>query len=223
MDTFFQDWTKIIQDADTLYKIKRTRNGTTRYSYGDKFVKAKDVPKDIKNRLEYKLHGWSSGYIEKLTDDEILNLNQEICERVEQNAYSFESYESSVQYYKNNVRIPKRCIPPWIFEKLRPRTSAWDDAFKEYTNKMNDWKERQKANEETYREYVNERKAEEGMPKDYNISIYLNARNLLNFNGIVDRKTWKKWMLINHPDKTKDVDIELVQLINGPIDLVYPV
>ena len=218
-DLYNNDQTKFVKDDRSDYTIKRTCGGTTRYFKNDKFVKQKDVPKEIRHRLEFLLHGWSSLYASTLDDRSLLELVN--SSKTTDSDYSYKDFGTSIQYYKDGVRIPKRCIPPWVFENMRDSTREWSYNFWKYAGCSRKHYSYSEFPDETQK--PKEEPKEE--PKDYksfNISVYFEARSFLNEQGITDRKSWKKWMLKNHPDKNPDFDIELVQLVNGAIDLVYP-
>lgn len=212
------DQTELVRDDESNYSIKRTRNGITRYYLDNVFVKIADVPDDVKNRLEFILHGWSDKYAQSLPSDRVATLC--LSHPTNTREYSYHDVGTCVQYYRNGVRVPKRCIPPWEFQGMRDLAAEWRERFRAYSSSRNTRPEPEKTRDETESEKT---KDEPRPPKmDQNVSTYVNARKLLESVGITDQKTWKAWLLKNHPDKNPAVDLDLVQLVNGAIDLVCP-
>lgn len=221
------EWSNEVRRRRSRWSIKRTQGGTTRYYYQEKLVKSSQVPTRVRDRLEFYLHGWSP-YAQSLTSTNLIQ-HQETLKKT-QTEYRFKDYgipvgakRRTIQYYRGKFRVPKRCVPPWEYERMRERfrkaREQYQEKHKSFPGEESSESSRKQEESENTREDSDSKKDSEGVPPP--ISEYLKAKQLLERMGISDRKSWRKWSMKNHPDKNPEIDVELVAMVNAAVDYLY--
>lgn len=193
---------KWIDDPESDYAICRTQNGTCRFYLDEDHITTKDVPKEVRGRLEVLMYGWSD--LVPIPADQILNMNHS-----NDAEYTFKDFKTSIQYYKDGIRIPLRCVPPWERENMRNATNDFRRYWNEYTS----------HNHESHTTYDDP--ADSDISDDEVIRTIIDAMRLLERLDIKSKKDWKVWMLRNHPDKNPNADELLVKLVNTAVSMVF--
>ena len=124
--------------------------------------------------------------------------------------------------HKNYISAMDKAVQDYDDQHKRNYTQAdADKAQREWTQSKN---ERDEAQRKYYKERFAKRKNYSQEKKNYsqnsNNTNYEKTQNkpsyfrevapvsdILVKHGIISKKTWKKWMLINHPDKGGDVEL----------------
>lgn len=136
-------------------------------------------------------------------------------------------------YYFNGRRVKKADIPKDELPNIKNMQEEWDKKWKKGYEEAREYYRR--VYEENKRKYEEDRRRsaenssnssnssngssssqpEEPAPK------WKKGQELLDEYGIKNKKDWKMWLLKNHPDKNKEVDIDLVARINAEAEKIY--
>lgn len=175
------------------YRMIITEEGRKKFRFNNRVIAQKKIPSEIMKAL-----------IEKAPKVSRYDILKEHKGDGTGFMYSKAEFNGTTRnyYFFNGFSIPKKDLPPEAFESMKDRQEYFKDRFSSYYSQTH-------SNSRDYTSYTS-------------VSVTEQALKLLEDQGIASRKDWKKWMLKHHPDRNPDTSLELVQLVNSAVELIYP-